>query len=238
MLVYTILLMVTSISVLNLGGNTAKGILSLMNITLLFVPLISILFATIYFFNSIEFIELLLAQPVKRRKVLLAEYIGLASSLNIAYTVGVGLPLMVSTHEPASFMLVINGLLLTLIFSSLALLIFVLCKDKTKGIGIAIVTALFFSLLFDGLLLAFIYSFNDYPIDNTVVGVTAFNPIDLSRILMLLQLDVSVLMGYSGALFKKLLGSAAGSIYAAMCMLFWVIIPLAVANARFDKKDL
>lgn len=237
-LIYTILLAVISVSMLNIDSNAAKGLLSLMNITLMFVPLVSILFATIYFFNSIEFIELLLAQPVKRQKVLLAEYIGLAFSLCVAYAIGVGLPLVIFTRQMAAMVLLVNGLLLTLTFSGLALLIFVLCKDKTRGIGLAIAIVLFFSLLFDGLLLSFIYSFSDYPIDKPVVGMVALNPVDLSRILMLLQLDVSVLMGYSGALFKKLFGSALGSVYATTCMMFWVIVPILFANKKFKRKDL
>ena len=54
-LVYTLILAALAFSVLSMGGNTSKGLLSLLNITLLFVPIISILFATIYFFNSVEF---------------------------------------------------------------------------------------------------------------------------------------------------------------------------------------
>jgi Cu-processing system permease protein len=96
----------------------------------------------------------------------------------------------------------------------------------------------FFSLLFDGLLIGFIYSFSDYPIDQVVLGMIALNPIDLARVLMLLQLDVAVLMGYSGALFKKFLGSATGSIFSISCMVFWVIIPLLLSVRIFRKKDL
>ncbi|WP_276134275.1 ABC transporter permease [Polluticoccus soli] len=237
-IVYTILLAILSISVLGLDANPAKGLLSLLNVSLLFVPIITILFATIYFFNSIEFTELLLSQPIKRKSVLLAEYIGVATSLAGAYAVGVGLPLLFLVSGTESLILVLTGILLTLIFTSLALLIFVKWRDKTKGIGVAIGTSLFFTLLFDGLLIAFIYSFGDYPIDKAVIGVIAFNPIDLARVLMLLQLDVAVLMGYSGALFKKFLGSATGSIFSFACMAFWVIWPLLLSVKVFKKKDL
>ncbi len=237
-IIYAIILAALATSLLNLDNNTSKGLLSIMNVTLLFVPIISILFATIYFFNSIEFIELLLSQPVKRVKVLLAEYIGLASSLSLAYVAGIGLPLLFFAAGPASFVLLVSGLLLTLIFSALALLVFVLFKDKTKGIGASIITALFFTLLFDGLLLMFIYTFSEYPIDKPIIGIVAFNPIDLGRVLMLLQLDVAVLMGYSGALFKKFLGSATGSIYSVVCMLFWVLVPVLFSIRIFRKKDL
>lgn len=237
-LVYTIILAVLSISVLGFDSNMSKGLLSLMNISLLFVPIISILFATIYFFNSIEFIELLLSQPIKRQKVLLAEYTGLATSLSLAYIAGIGVPLMVLAPGAASITLVATGVLLTLIFSSFAMLIFVLFKDKTKGIGAAIITSLFFTMLFDGLLMVFIYSFSEYPIDEAVVGILSFNPIDLARVLMLLKLDVAVLMGYSGALFKKFLGSSAGSIYSFSWLLFWVFLPLLLSVRIFKRKDL
>lgn len=237
-IVYTIILAALAVSVLNIDDNNSKGLLSLLNITLLFVPIISILFSTIYFFNAVEFTELLLAQPIKRKTMLLAEYTGLAFALCIAYLAGVGLPVCILCSGLASLMLIISGLFLTLIFSALSLLIFVLFKDKTKGIGAAIITALFFTLLFDGLLLSFIYSFSDYPIDKPLLGLISLNPVDLGRILVLLQLDVAVMMGYSGALFKKFLGSATGSIYTIACMLFWIIIPLLISVSVFKKKDL
>lgn len=237
-IVYTVILLALSISVLGMDSNSSKGVLSLLNITLLFVPIISILFSTIYFFNSVEFVELLLAQPIKRRTMLLAEYTGVSFALGIAYLVGVGLPVSILCSGIIATTLIISGLFLTLIFSSLSLLIFVLFKDKTKGIGAAIITALFFTLLFDGLLLAFIYSFSDYPIDKPLLGLISLNPVDLGRILVLLQLDVAVMMGYSGALFKKFLGSATGSVYTIACMLFWVVVPLLFTLRIFKKKDL
>jgi len=237
-LIYTLLLAVLAISLLSLDDNPSKGLLSLLNVTLLFVPVITILFATIYFFNAVEFTELLLSQPIRRERVILAEYAGVALPLCAAYAAGVGLPLLFIVSGTQSLVLVLTGVLLTLVFSSLALLIFVTSKDKTRGIGIAIVAALFFTLLFDGLLIGFIYAFSDYPIDQAVVGMIALNPVDLGRVLMLLQLDVAVLMGYSGALFKKFLGSAAGSVFSAVCMLFWVIVPLLLSVRIFRKKDL
>jgi Cu-processing system permease protein len=238
MIVYTMLLFVIAFSVLNIDSNPSKGLLSLMNISLLFVPVISVLFATIYFFNSIEFIELLLSQPIKRKTVLFACYAALSSSLCIAYLLGIGIPLLIFSAGMASLTLLVSGVLLTLIFSAFALLIFVLFKDKTKGIGAAIILSLFFSLLFDGLFIAFIYSFSDYPIDKAAIGILSLNPVDLARVLMMLQLDIAVMMGYSGALFKKFLGSATGSIYTIICMFCWIVVPLLFSFRVFKRKDL
>jgi Cu-processing system permease protein len=237
-LVYTFILAVIAVSVLSLDENPTKGLLSLLNITLLFVPIITILFSTIYFFNSIEYTELLLSQPMSRKNVLLAQYFGVVTAVCAAYIIGIGIPLLLLVSGMQSLILVISGVLLSMIFTSLALLIFVLSRDKTKGIGAAIITALFFALLFDGLLMGFIYSFGDYPIDKIVVGAIALNPIDLARVLMLLQLDVAALMGYSGALFKQFLGSSTGSILTVTCLLFWVIVPVLLSVRIFKKKDL
>ncbi|MEO6520608.1 MAG: ABC transporter permease subunit [Mucilaginibacter sp.] len=237
-LVYTFILAILAVSVLSMSGNSSKGLLSLLNITLLFVPIISMLFATIYFFNSVEFTELLLAHPIKRKTMILAEYAGVAFALSIAYLAGVGLPVIFLNYSIASLTLLISGLFLTLIFTALALLVFVLFKDKTKGIGAAIITVLFFTLLFDGLLLSFIYSFSDYPIDKPLLGLISLNPVDLARIFVLLQLDVAVMMGYSGALFKAFMGSIIGSIYTLGCMAVWISIPLLVSVRKFNKKDL
>src|SRR6185437_9953926 len=182
-LVYTIILAGLSISLLSLDNNTSKGLLSLLDISLLFVPLISILFSTIYFFNSMEFTELLLALPLGRSSLLLSEYGGIAISLCIAYAVGIGVPALFLGRGMEAFILIICGLLLTLCFSALALLVFALFKDKTKAIGASIFIALFFTLLFDGLLMTFIFSFSDYPIDKPIVAIVALNPVDLSRVL-------------------------------------------------------
>jgi len=237
-LVYTFILAALAVSVLSLDGNAGKGLLSLLNLTLLFVPIITILFSTIYLFNSVEFIELLLAQPVNRKHVLLAEFSGIALSLSAAYILGIGVPLLLLLPALSSLVLLVSGIMLTVIFVSISLFIFVLFRDKTKGIGVAIITVLFFALLFDGLLLAFIYSFNEYPIETALLGIITFNPIDLARVFMLLQLDIAVMMGYSGALFKKFLGTATGSMFALGSMLLWVFIPLLLSVRKFRKKDL
>jgi Cu-processing system permease protein len=237
-LVYTLILAALSLSILNLDNNTSKGLLSLLDISLLFVPIISILFSTIYFFNSIEFTELLLALPLGRSRLLLSEYAGLAFALCMAYAVGIGLPVLILAPGVAGLILIVCGLLLTLSFSALALLVFVMFKDKTRGIGGSIIIALFFTLLFDFLLMLFIFAFSDYPIDKPIVAIIALNPVDLARVFMLLHLDVAVLMGYSGALFKKLLGTTAGSMFTVACMVLWIIGPLLLSVRLFRKKDL
>src|SRR6476661_6184421 len=93
-LVYTIFLFITSFSMFSLEDNTSKGLLSLLNIILIIVPLVSIIFSTIYIYNSAEFIELLVSQPLKRKAIWLSSFAGLAASLSFAFLAGAGIPIM------------------------------------------------------------------------------------------------------------------------------------------------
>ena len=51
---YTIFLFIVSLSFFQLEENSAKAILSLLNIVLIVLPLVSIVFATIHYYNSYE----------------------------------------------------------------------------------------------------------------------------------------------------------------------------------------
>src|SRR6476659_1848106 len=93
-LIYTFLLLVISLSVFNLENNSAKGLLSLLNVILIIVPLICIIFSTIYVYNSSEFIELLVSQPLKRRTIWLSIFSGLSASLSLAFLIGAGIPIL------------------------------------------------------------------------------------------------------------------------------------------------
>ena len=237
-LAYTFILAILSWSSFALEDNSAKGILTILNVILFTVPLVSILFATIYLYNSSEFIELLLSQPIKRRKIWISLFLGLSISMIIAFFVGAGIPLLINSPDSIGIIMLINGCLITVIFTALAFLSSILTRDKAKGIGIAIMTWLFFALLFDGLVLFLLFQFQDYPIENAMVGITAFSPIDLARIQILLHLDVSAMMGYTGAIFKDFFGTAIGLIVSFLLLSLWVIIPFFISLRKFNKKDL
>ena len=85
---YTLFLFIVSFSLFQLEENDSKAILSLLNIVLIVVPLISMIFTTIHYYNSYEFIELMLSQPLSRTRILLSEYGGVALSLLSAFFIG------------------------------------------------------------------------------------------------------------------------------------------------------
>src|ERR1051325_8172806 len=86
---YCVLLFLLSLAVFWFGGDNTKSVVSLLHLVLLVVPLVSVIFGTIHYYNSREFIELLLAQPVTRNKVFFSQYLGVTSSLIIAFLFGV-----------------------------------------------------------------------------------------------------------------------------------------------------
>ncbi len=51
-LLYTVFLLVSTIAMFQLDTDTGKVIMSLMNIVLMVIPLVSIVFTTIHFYNS------------------------------------------------------------------------------------------------------------------------------------------------------------------------------------------
>lgn len=237
-LFYTLFLLITSLSVFNLEDNTAKGLLSLLNLILFIVPLVSVIFSTIYIYNSAEFIELLVSQPLKRKNIWMSLFFGLAGSMTLAFFIGTGIPILLYEASPTGLMMLGIGCLITIIFVAISFLTAVNTRDKAKGIGIAILLWLYFALLFDGLVLFILFQFADYPLEKAVVAITAFNPIDLGRILILLRLDVSALMGYTGAVFKDFFGTSAGLTIAFATLLLWCIVPVWLSVLKFRKKDL
>ena len=237
-LVYTLFLLVSSFSVFSLEDNSSKGLLSLLNIILIVVPLVSIIFSSIYVYNSAEFIELLVSQPLKRKTIWLSLFTGLSTSLLIAFFIGAGIPVLIYQANMIGFTMILIGLLLSIIFVAIAMLATVKTRDKAKGIGAAIMLWLYFSLLFDGLVLFLLFQFADYPMEKPMIAISAFNPIDLSRILILLQLDVSAMMGYTGAVFKDFFGTYAGIIFSFAILVLWIVLPVWYAARKFNTKDL
>ena len=237
-LVYTLILAVLSWSSFGMEDNTAKGMLTILNVILFTVPLVSILFATIYIYNSAEFIELLVSQPIKRSKIWISLFISLSLSLIISFLIGSGIPLLINAPNLNGIMMLLIGVLITAIFVSLAFLSAIFNRDKARGIGASIVIWLFFALIFDGLILFLLFQFSDYPIEKPMIFVTSLSPIDLARIQMLLHLDASAMMGYTGALFKEYFGNGTGIAISLLLLILWVIVPFVLSLKKFKTKDL
>jgi Cu-processing system permease protein len=235
---YTLFLFAVTFGMFQLEPDPGKAMLSLLNIVLIVVPLVSMVFSTIHYFNSYEFIALLLSQPVSRDRIIISEYAGTALSLSFSFMVGVGVPVAIYHPDPTGLSLIFSGVMLSIVFSSLAFLAAVKSRDKARGIGAALLFWFYFAVIYDALILMILFSFSDYPLEKFTLVMSSLNPVDLARIFMMLNMDVSALMGYTGATYKDFFGSATGMLYTCGILLLWIVVPCWLAIRSFRRKDL
>jgi Cu-processing system permease protein len=159
-------------------------------------------------------------------------------SLSLSFLIGTGIPLLIFNAGGNALTLLYSGSMLTFVFVSLAFLASVLTRDKAKAIGIALVFWLYFSLIYDGLVLWIVYAFSNYPLERITVALVALNPVDMARITLLLQLDVSALMGYTGAFYKSIFNGNTGIMFSILALATWIFLPVFWALRIFKTKDL
>jgi Cu-processing system permease protein len=212
-----------------------------MNIVLIVIPLVSLIFGAIYLYNSREFIEMMLSQPIDRRSLFGGIYFGTSIPLAAGYLIGIITPFIIfgkiKTQTEGLIVLVLIGIALTFVFTAISFLITVLQDDKAKGLGLIILIWLVFSVIYDGIILFVVYYFEEYPLENVMIALSVINPIDLGRMLFLIKFNISALMGYTGAIFQKFFGSYLGVLISAFCIFLWIAIPLFFSTKIFRNKD-
>ena len=240
--VYFAFYLVLGFVLLFLNNDVSKAVITLMNIIIVLTPLIGTIFGVMYYYNSKEFTELLLAQPLKRTTIFMGQYIGVSISLALSLILGLGIPFLAygifqSTAIFNFGLLLVVGVFLNFIFVALAFNIALSNENKIKGFGYAILMWLFLAVIYDGAFLISLVMFDDYPLDKLSLIATMFNPIDLSRILILLKLDISALLGYTGAVFKQFFGTNLGLFTSLGVLVLWVVFPVWRINMKLRNKD-
>jgi len=220
-----------------------KVLLSILNMIIIVIPLICLVFGTIYIYNNLNYITFMLTQPIKRNAIYSGLYFGLIISLFVCFILGVGIPILLNIllfTESLNIviLLFITGFFQILIFTGFGFLIAIQNDDKLKGLGISIFVWLFFSIIYDGLILYLLQTFQDYPLEKLALGLTLLNPIDLGRILTILKFDVSALMGYTGAVFEDFFGNNLGLFISLTVLLIWSILPFVLGQKKFSDKDI
>ena len=127
-LTYFLFYLIISIALFGFSGNLSMVIISLMNIVLIIVPLVATVFGITYYYNSREFTELLLAQPINRTHIFLGQYLGVTVSLALGSVLGIGIPFifygLIGSSEVFNFIiLIIVSVFLNFIFVAFAFII-------------------------------------------------------------------------------------------------------------------
>lgn len=235
---YALLLMLLSTGLFLLDDDTTKALISLTRVVLALVPLIALVFTIIWFYNQYEFTVLLAVQPLRRTVITRGQSLAVGTALLTSFLFGTGLPVIVFAPGPTGWTLLLTGSALTLVFSALGLAIAVRQRDRAKAVGTGLVLWVVLVLVYDSLLLWLMFAFSDRPIEPLVVPLAALNPIDLSRILIMLKIDLAALLGYTGAVYQRFFGSTGGMGVAFALLTLWIMLPLRSAIRAFVRKDL
>ena len=213
-------------------------ITSLVSLVIYLVPLIALLlgFDAIVGERERGSLDLLLAYPITRGELLLGKYLGLACALALAMCAGlaaVGVVLGWQFGSAALFHytgFVFSALLMGLAFLSMAVLISVVARDRTRASGAAIVLWFLFVLVFDLVLLGVLVATAGHYGGDLFPYLLLCNPTDVFRILNVFSVD-DVRSAYGLVSMVLPLLSNAGVLTGVM--LGWIVLPLVMASWRF-----
>lgn len=226
---------------LHFGGGAGRALPSLATLVVLLVPLVCLLVTTTSIYHGNDFIELLLSHPVGRRPLFVSLYLGMALPLVVAFLGGLLFPLAVTGslagHGSAVALLASAGVLLTCVFTSIGFLVAFRIDDPARGNGVALLLWLALAVLYDGAVLFAAYQWAAYPLETPMLVLMALNPVDVARVLVIMALDASAMMGYTGAVFQDFFGGAGGTALALGVLSLWAVIPGAAALRTFMRKD-
>jgi Cu-processing system permease protein len=239
---YSAFFFLVTYALFHFAGDSSKVVVSLMNIVLIIIPLVSTMLGSTYYYGSREFVELMLAQPIERESLFTGMCLGVSIPLVTSFLIGVGGAFLLcgsaAGQDLAAFLtLLLVGGVLTFIFVALAFLVAVCNKDKARGLGISLLFWLLFAVVYDGLILLAVVFFADYPLEMPLLALSVLNPIDLARVVILLKFDVSALMGYTGAVFQEFFGSSYGVAVSLASLTCWSLVTFLLGRWSFTRKD-
>ncbi|MBK6295076.1 MAG: ABC transporter permease [Rhodoferax sp.] len=213
-------------------------IASLVSLVIYLIPLIALLlgFDAVVGERERGSLDLLLALPITRLELLLGKYLGLAAALTLSTLVGFALVAVLLYRQfswPGLFHyggFMISSVLLGLAFLSLAVLMSVIARERTRASGLAIALWFFFVLVFDLLLLGGLVATGGSYGGEAFAYLLLLNPADVFRILNVFSLeDVRTLYGLASIVPPAL----AKPWLLGLVMLAWIVVPLTLARWRF-----
>lgn len=215
-------------------------IASLVSLVIYLIPLIALLlgFDAVVGERERGSLDLLLALPLTRLELLLGKYLGLAAALTLSTLAGFAL-VAVLLYQQFSWAglfhyvgFMVSSVLLGLTFLSLALLLSVVTRERTRASGLAIALWFGFVLVFDLLMLGLLVLSGGDVGGPALAYLLLLNPTDVFRILNVFSLDqVRTLYGLASIVPPVL----ADPWLMGGIMVAWIVAPLALATWRFKS---
>lgn len=218
-----------------------RTIASLVNLVLLFVPLIGLTFGATSLAGEHEIgtLRYLLTQPVSRVEVLFGKYLGVGGALLSSITLGFGaagvvIALQGGGDESSYLLTIVLAGLLSLAMLSLGFLLSALTRKTATALGGALLVWLLLVFIGDlGLIGASIVT--EMPLQTTLLIALA-NPLQSFKIASIFSTSASLdALGPAGVYAADTFDAALLPLLLAI-LLLWVIVPLGAAQVIFNKQ--
>lgn len=225
-------------------GRTAA---SLLQLVLLLVPLTALVMGVLALTPDKGGAELLYAQPVARRTILLGTLLGLFQAFMAAEALGFGAAgLVIFTQAgddglPAFAMVAAGAAALTAVFLALAAAVSAgqIGRRRVRALATALVLWFAMALVFDVVVLAAASLLRSGHASRLLITSVLVNPIDAVRTGALLSIEGTAAFGPASlALLRFTHGATGAALTVTVSLLFWIVAPLAVATRRLRNADI
>lgn len=239
------------VSYLSFSGANSLGfagfnrtVASLLNLTLLFVPLMGLLIGALSISGEREdgTLGYLLAQPVGRATVYGAKFVGQWLSLTLAVGFGLGLAGIVvgwkagTEGSSAYAMLALDAILLGAASLGIGVLIAVLSASRLRALAVALLAWVLFAFVIDFASIGLVVGGKVNPIGLFYLSLA--NPVQLAKVFCLLALSAKLeVLGPSGIYAVKTFGALGASIFLGGALLAWTALPVGAGWLVFRRMN-
>ncbi len=221
-------------------------VVSLASLTIFLIPLIALLlsFDSIVGEHERGTLMLLLSYPIARWEVVAGKVLGQSVILAIATIIGYGAAgvLLAARAETGNIAwtayagMIATSVMLGAAFISIGCLASTLVRERATAAGLAVAVWLFFVLIYDSALLGLLVADQGQTIGERGLNLLLlFNPTDAYRLFNMTATEsVSIYSGMAGP------GDPAGFGAATLLLALaaWVVVPLALAVAAFQRRSI
>jgi Cu-processing system permease protein len=220
---------------------------SLMQLVLLLVPLTALVMGVLALTPERGGAELLFAQPIARRTVLLGTLLGLFEALVTAEAVGFGAAgLVIFTRTGDSdfggFAAVVAGsIALTAVFLAVAAALAAgqFGRRRVRALAAALITWFVLALLFDVIVLAAASLLRSGHASRLLIVSVLVNPVDAIRTGSLLGIEGTAAFGPASLALLRFTGGVSGAaMLIGLSVVMWVVVPLGWAIRRLSRADI
>lgn len=205
----------------------------------LYVHFIAVLiFSTLNWQHSTDFVALVLSQPVNRRDVFWARLIAfiVCVSLFTGFSLILQLGAMLSLGQLQNLLLA--QILIQAVAAGMGFCIAIAVEDRLKAISVVGVWIVLFAFALDAFTLTIMIQFSNFPLEKAVLGLSLFNPLALLKYQSLMEQNNSLWLGYAGVLLTRAWKSGVLQIASTLALTVWIFLPTLAGAWWFNKKDL